>query len=786
MNHKTIDTNQEFVRNIELFTSKWKFILICVILALVAAFLYLRYATYEYEASASIKIKDDQQDSRLQELNQLQNYGLFSDNFNNISDEVEILKSRTLIREVVDELDLNVRFFVQGRIKEREVYKDVPIVLSFFDSDSIVNRISTNFTVGVKSPTKFTLNLSSENSSEEVSVSNETEHAFGDRISTYFGDFVITPNFKDDASIIGESIEVVIRTVESTVEKYQGKISIAADDGSNVIDLIVSENLRNKASMVLDKLIEKYNDAAVYDKQQIVKATSDFINNRLELVSEELEQVDFTAEKMQKSNRLTALAAQSNIYLQSEKENEMNLLQTSNQIQLVDYMKDHLSENNSNADLLPADIGISDNSIGQVTKAHNDLVLQRNRILKNSSEKNPTVVNLDNQISALKENLNQSLDNIRRTNQITLSNLNREDTRIRSQIYSAPTKERQFRDIKRQQDIKESLYLYLLEKREETAISLGLSSPNARIVDAAYASVMPITPKPKFVYLAALILGLALPTVLIYLSDVMDTKVHNRDDISNLVGAPFIGDIPKSSSKKKDRLIAKVDYSSKAEAFRMIRTNLDFMLKGKTDDTAKIIFITSTMAQEGKSHTAANLATSLSYSEKKVLMVDTDIRIPKLDDYLGIENNNGFTDFISDPKLSFEDVIVSPKNNNFLDVIPSGTIPPNPAELMQSERVAFLFNKMKLKYDYIIVDTAAVGLVTDTLLICDHADMFIYVVSAEKLDKRQLHVARSMYEEKRLPNMAILLNGTRKKDGYGYGYGYGNKPGTKKKWYQFG
>ena len=214
----------------------------------------------------------------------------------------------------------------------------------------------------------------------------------------------------------------------------------------------------------------------------------------------------------------------------------------------------------------------------------------------------------------------------------------------------------------------------------------------------------------------------------------------------------------------------------------MVRTNIDFMLKGHAGG-AKTIFVTSTKAQEGKSHTSVNLATSISYSEKKVLLIETDIRVPKLEDYLGVKNNKGFTDYVSDPKIKLESVTFKAKDNPYLDVIPSGTIPPNPAELMMSDRVKNVFNSAKEKYDYVIVDTAAVGLVTETLLISDFADMFVYVVSAENLDKRQLHVARNMYDEKRLPNMTILLNGTKRRSGYGYGYGYGSAP--KKKWYQF-
>ncbi|NND53014.1 MAG: polysaccharide biosynthesis tyrosine autokinase [Flavobacteriaceae bacterium] len=775
-------SKDNFRNTIDVYLSNWRWILLSLIAALIVAFLYLRYSTYQYQSSASIKLKEDN-NSKLPEISSLQDYGFFADNSSNVLDEIEIIKSRTIISKVVDELNLNIKYFVTGRVKENEVYLKPPINLNFFATDSVIKKIDTTLFLSIINQDRFELsNTDNKNLFGNVK-GNGTEYAFGDRIKTGFGDLIITPNIGNYGMSDGSQIKIAIKPHEEVVEDYKKKILIKNNVQSNVLTLTLNENIRIKAQLILDKLIEKYNEDAVQDKEQIVKVTSDFINNRLEIVSNELEQVDLTAEALKKDNRLSDIASQSSIFLQSEKENEAKLITASNQLQLIDYMDGYMNSNDSDSDLLPANIGIADNSVAETTKRYNDLVLQRDRILENSSDKNPVVVNLNNQIRAIKNNLNQSLNNLRSSTQITLNSLNREDARIRSQIFATPKKERQFRDISRQQSIKESLYLYLLEKREETAITLGMSSPNAKIVESAYTSITPISPKKNLVYLAALVLGLFLPIAFIYFMELLDTKVHTKDDVSQFVKAPFIGDIPSSSVKKSRRIISKVDYSPKAEAFRMVRTNLDFMLKSKDDETAKIIFVTSTMAQEGKSHTATNLATSWSYSEKKVLLIDTDIRVPKIAEYIGVKNKKGLTDFIGDPKLTIDDILVHVKDNNYLDAIPSGTIPPNPAELLMSDRVKLLIEKVKTKYDYIIVDTAAVGLVTDTLLISQFADLFVYVVSAEKLDKRQLHVAQTMYNERRLPNMTILLNGTSKKNGYGYGYGYGNNP--KKKWYQF-
>lgn len=775
-----MNNHNELRDKVDLFASKWKSILLCLIIAMAVAFVYLRYATYEYEAKVSIKINDDKQSKKMPEISTLQDYGLFSKDFTNITDEIEVIKSRALITQVVEELNLNLKFYERGNIKEQEVYVNPPVILNFFENDSIIKNIDTTLYLKVKSPTKFTISKDESNELLDIESNNATEYAFGDRIKTGFGDLVITPNVGRYVPKIGSSIKLTMTPLNLVIDNYQQNINVSpAKEGSSILHLSLKENIAEKAKMILDKLVEKYNEDVVSDKLAVVKTTSDFINNRLDIVSNELENVDFTAETLQKNNRLTALSSQSDIFLQSEKENEIKQINTTNQIQMIDYMKEYLSDNNSNSDLLPVDVGIADNSVSQITKSHNELVLQRNRLLKTSTERNPTVVNLDNQIASLKSNLEQSLSNIKSTNQITLNNLNREDARINSQIYSAPTKARQFRDITRQQNIKESLYLYLLQKREETAISLGISSPNAKIIDTAYSQSKPVSPKKTFVYLAAILLGMSFPMGIIYLKDMLDTKIHNKADLQKVLSAPFLGEIPLSD--KKRRIISKIDYSPKAEAFRIIRSNIDFMLKG-LDKECKTLFVTSTTSQEGKSHTSVNLATSLSYSEKKVLLIETDIRVPKIGEYLKIDTAHGLTDYISDKSLTINDVTVSLEGNPYLDVIPSGTIPPNPAELLMQPRVKELFKQAENNYEYIVVDTAAVGLVTDTLLLSQLADMFIYVVSANNIDKRQLYVAQSLYTEGRLPNMALLLNGSLQKKGYGYGYG--SSPTKKKGWLQ--
>ncbi|MCX7548378.1 polysaccharide biosynthesis tyrosine autokinase [Xanthomarina sp. F1114] len=782
-----MNQNIDFKEILMPYMYKWKFIALCVIAALTLGFLYLRYADYQYQATAKIKIKENENNNRLPEISQMQNYGLFRRESNNVLDEIEVMKSRVIIEQAVKELKFNIQYFVEGRIKASEAFSSPPLNINFSAPDSIIHNIDTTFNIKIQSKNDFL--LKGINFSEKFSFKNDedaelddegTVYSFGESIPTSFGAITITPRIGESATKPGANIKIKITPISKVVSKYKSNLIISNHELSSIITLSINDNVAEKATLFLDKLIEKYNLDVQNDKQMVVDATSDFINNRLEIVTEELGDVDINAENIQKSNKLTDLATQSNIYLESERENENRLVETAMQIQLIDYMNQHIKEDETDSKLLPANIGIADGSIEQLTQQYNNLVLEKNRLLKNSSDKNPTIVNLTTQINQLKSNLTQSLSNMKHTNEMNYSSLAEENRRISSRIYSAPKKQRQFRDIKRQQDIKEGLYLYLLEKREEAAITHGVTSPNAKIVDKAFASNKPVAPKQPIILLTAIILGFGFPIVLIYLFNLLDDKVHNINDVKKEVTIPFIGDIPKTG--KKNKLISKIDYSPKAEAFRMVRTNLKFLLQN-IEDRARVIFITSTTSQEGKSHTATNLALSLSFTEKKVLLIETDIRVPKATNYLDVDNTFGLTNFIGNNKVKVNEIIFKHKDNPYFDIIPSGTIPPNPAELLMNKRVKELFDEVSTQYDYVIVDTAAVGLVTDTLLISKFADLFIYVVKANYITKKQLQIAQRMHTEKRLPNMNILLNSVDHKKGYGYGYGYGTKP-VKKKWWK--
>ena len=441
-------------------------------------------------------------------------------------------------------------------------------------------------------------------------------------------------------------------------------------------------------------------------------------------------------------------------------------------------MHDELNNNNL-TDLLPSNIGLVDVSIISLIGEFNNLILQRNRILKSSSTINPIIVGIDSQLGTLKNNLMVSFKTLKSSTQIKINAIRKQSGRISSRIASVPKNEREFNDIVRQQETKNAVYLFLLQKREESILSNAITIDNARIVDKAYSVGTPVSPKPFITYFAALLFGLLLPAGIIFIKDSLDTKVHDEKDLVNL-RIPYLGDVPMAKTKG-DLYIKDGDNSSIAEAFRYVRTNIYFMLDSKK--MGKTIFVTSTQSGEGKTFAAINLASSLAISGKKTLLIGMDLRAPKITKYLGLEEILGVTNYIKNSHLTINEITEDYTNFDSLHLINSGDIPPNPGEILMSKRVAEIFDEVKQLYEYIIVDTAPVGMVTDTIQISKYADLTIYVVKSNFLAKRMLQSPEKLNKENKLVNMAMLINESdHTKGAYGYGYGYGNK--KKIPWYK--
>ncbi|MCF6296586.1 MAG: polysaccharide biosynthesis tyrosine autokinase [Flavobacteriaceae bacterium] len=771
-----------FREALEKYLRHIKWFILSVLVFGIFAFLKLRYEVPNYNINASILIKEQEKGSSFSDLSSFENLGLFGSNDESLENEIQIIKSRTLMTKVVNELKLNIRYYIKNSPYNLEQYPNFPIIVHFkSDSSKSINNIATNFKIFIKSEKEFEFI-----DFDKVSIGNKI---FGKDFKANLGNeemsnnrlISIELNKNFDTNIIGETILVKISPIKSIVTDYMERIAIEPvnEKLSKVLTLSIDEAIKEKGIALINNLIEQYNADGINDNNLVAKTTTDFLNERIELISTELIAIEGAAQQFKTSKGMIGGAGGAGIVLESSSINESQLVNANTQLRLANMMYNQLGKTGS-SESLPSNIGLSDPGVAALTSEYNNTVLKRKRILKSSSVKNPIIVGIDSQLDVLRSNLKSSLSAFQSSSRIQVDVLNGQRGRISGRIAAVPKHEKEYKSIVREQETKNQLYMFLLNKREESIISNSINVDKAKIIDVAYSNGEKVSPKKLMVYIGSIILGLLIPFLVIYIKNMLDTKIHDEKDIRKLK-IPYIGDVP-LTNVKKDVFLKDGDNSNIAEAFRYIRTNLNFMLDSK--EMGKTVFVTSTQSNEGKTFTAINLASSLAVSGKKTLLLGMDLRAPKITKYLDLEDILGVTNYISNPDLTLDEVTEKYTKFKNLHLINSGDIPPNPVELLMSKRVKQLFEEIKLKYEYIIVDTAPVGMVTDTIQMSQFADLTIYVVKANFLDKRMLHIPERLHKENKLPNMAVLINGSDHSKGaygYGYGYGYGNK---KKPWYK--
>ncbi|WP_209399737.1 polysaccharide biosynthesis tyrosine autokinase [Pseudozobellia sp. WGM2] len=776
--------------SINAYTKHWKWFAFSIFLAYLLAFVYIRYATPKYAVQTQIQILEDKTSGS--ELDVFQDISILGGGKNKVEDELRIVNSRSNFIAVVRELNLNTRILVQGNIKETELYQNPPVNLSFIAADSTVNKSNFEFFITISSSTTFGY-------SEEEDKPMEV-YAFGKNIPTPLGDVVITPNVGVFEKYKEEKLRVSVRPIEEVAQEYRTKILVTnPGEFSNIVNLSLEDPIREKATNILDALVRVYNLNAIQDKQIIADRTSNFIDERISNIASDLSSVDQSAQDFKTEKGVTDIQAEANVNLNVGVANQQELANARNQLNMAASMQEIVQQQGS-FEVLPTNLGLSDPTISSTTDRYNQLVLERRRLLKSSNEKNPVIVNLDQQIEGLKRSMQSSLSSTVSNLGLTVNSLSGQQARFNSKIYSSPANERALRDITRQQQTTESLYLYLLQKREEAQITAASSSPKSKVIDRAYSlSPLPVSPKKTLIYLASFILGLSIPFSIIYIKDLMDNKVHNMNTLENLVrDIPILGELPKLS-KKDDMVVVKEDRSILAESLRIIRTNLDYIIKTKksADGRGNIIFVTSSVPGEGKTFLSTNLSMIAASTNKKVLLIGADIRNPKLYTFFTGSNvdkmskpsrnkDAGLTEYLYDNTLEVKDII-NPMlvHQNTIDVIYSGRIPPNPAELLMSPRMKDLFNEVADNYDYIIVDTAPLMVVTDTLLISEYANLLIYVTRAGVTETRAIDYPIKLQQEGKIKGLSFVVNDVETSNlGYGgkYGYGYGK---TQKKWWKF-
>ncbi|WP_420601465.1 GumC family protein [Flagellimonas sp.] len=771
------------------YTRNWKWFVFCGAMAIVGAFLYVRYVVPKYKAQAKIQILDEQGSSS--DLSLFQDLEIFTGATRQVEDEIEIINSRSNHIEVVKKLKLNEKIILLGNIKNTELYESRPFNISFIEVDSLISESSYEFYVTVS--TNTTLSLS------EQEDGPERQYAFGQNIKTTLGDIVIIPNPDQLGKYIGKRCKIVISPVSFVAELNQDNLIVSGvGEQSNIVNLSFEDPISKRGVDIISSLILTYNRNAVTDKKEIADRTSDFINERITSISSSLTSVDQSAEEFKAGRGITDIASEANINLNIGANNRQELQNANVQLNIASSMKD-LVDGQDGYEVLPVNIGLTDASIANTTARYNELALERKRLLKSSNEKNPIIVNLDQQLDGLRRSLQSSLNGVTNNLGLTVNSLSKQQSQINSRIYAVPENERALRDITRRQQTTEGLYLYLLQKREESQIAYASAAPKSKIVDRAYASSIPVSPKIPIVYMASLVLGFLVPFSVIYVKDLLDNKIHNKAGLEKTIkDTPVLAELPKVG-RKQNMYVVKNDRSVLAESLRILRTNLDYLMKSKKNGKkGNVIFVTSSVPGEGKTFVSSNLAMILSSTNKKVILIGADIRNPKLHNFFAdgntkrstteqsLRRNFGLTEYLYDNTLDSTQIISSEVvNDNYIDVIYSGKTPPNPAELLLSERLSDLISEVSQKYDYVIVDTAPVMVVTDTLLISHNANQIIYVTRAGVTETKALEFPLKLKEEGKLKGLSFVVNDVKETNlGYGgkYGYGYGK---ASKKWWRF-
>lgn len=773
------------------YTKHWKWFALSILVFVSLAILYLRYAIPEYSATAKIQILEESNGGS--ELNVLEDLNLFSSGKTKMEDEIELINARENFISIVKNLDLNIRFFLQGNIKDAELYdqKAKPFSVNFLANDSIISNSKAVFFVKVYSETSFGF--------REKEDSPEKKIEFGEKFNTELGDIIMTPNANLERYKT-RNIRVMVNPVNAVADYYRKKTNVRANDTkfSNIINLTLNDPIEQRAVDIINSLININNSNAVRDKKEIADRTTKFINDRITEIYSSLSNVDETAENYKTSRGIADLGSQSNINFNQSAASEQQLQEVEIQQNIANSMKD-LINSQDGYDIIPTNVGLNDAGIANTAQRYNELVSQRKRLLESSNEKNPVIVKLDQQLESLKRGMQSSLNNVTNNLDLQVNSLSKQLSQINSRIYAAPSNERALRDISRQQQTTESLYLYLLQKREESQITFASASPKSKVVDAAYGSNRPVSPKTNAIYLTAFILGLLLPFSIIYVRDLLDNKVHNKLDLEKNAGdIPVIVEVPRLG-RKDDRLVKKQDRSVLAESLRILRTNLNYIQKSHKSTPNNIIFITSSVPGEGKTFISSNLAAIYANTGKKVLLIGADIRNPKLYDFFTTDDmiqtdkmkpkrstKDGLTEYLVNSNLNVQDITIpSQVNENSIDIIFSGKIPPNPTELLMNDRMGELFKKVSELYDYVIVDTAPLMVVTDTLLISEYASQILYVVKAGGTEKKVLNFPVKLKAEGKLKGLSFVVNNVKQSNlGYGgkYGYGYGK---SVKKWWKF-
>ena len=735
--------------------SKWKwFVISIIVFGGLAWFQYAR-TPKTYFRSATVIIKDPSNKISSAGLDRYDNYI----NKVNVANEILQFRSKKLMRDVVSRVSADIDYKVKEGLQMTELYKKSPVSVRFLETTP---EMHLNMVVTPLDSSKVMVSdFGSDESDKKWTVPMK------DTVNIEGVKLVVAPTNYYTDSWKGEHIHITKNPMSSVVGYFISSLGIRQEeDEASILTLSLKDRSAARAEDVLNKLISVYNEEAINDKKQVAINTAEFINERLIIIESELGGVESHLESFKRENRIVDIATTAGMYVGESQRYNTNGMERETQLRLAAYIKDYLTDPTREIDLIPANTGISDMNIESQIAQYNTIKLRRDKLIEDSSEKNPVVEELNTSLRAMKQSIIRAVDNMIVSINVRRNDAQSRESQAQSRVSSIPTKERQMLSIERQQKIKESLYLFLLNKREENALSQAMVDNNARVIDGASGPNAPIAPNRNKIMLLGLLLGLAFPGVIFLMIMFLDTRIRTKKDIQGKVTAPFLGVIPEQD-KENENLIS--------EAFKIVRTNMSFL--SRKDRKIQVIMCTSFSSGDGKTFVSLNLANSFISARKKVVLVDLDIRKGILTAHFSKHSHHhaqGVTNYLADTDLRLGDIISSDTGVEGLDLIPSGSIAPNPAELLMDERLDEMFKELRNRYDVIITDSVPVGLVADATIANRVTDLTLFVVRAGRLDRRQLPDIEAMYQERKLTNMSLLLNGADfHHHGYGYGYGYG-------------
>ena len=787
-NRPRINQDDDFIRIQDLFylcVGKWYWFVLSLVITLGIAVAYLLVTPPVYTRTASLLIKEDSKGNSLTDATGVLGDIDFFQSSANVNNEIQALQSPAVMYDVVKRLHLDVNYSTDGRFYDPVLYgHELPYQVEFLD---IPDNEAVSLTIlpaqnGTLWLTEFTRNGDP--------VAGKCAATLGKSVETPLGKLLVKKmsGVKEHQVV---PLYVSRGGLQATTESYSSRLMVAlSDEKSTVINLSFQDVCTQRAEDVLNTVIAVYNENWIKDKNQIAISTSMFINDRLSVIEQELGTVDENISSYKSENLLPDVQAAANLYMEQSSENNTRILALNNQLSMARYVRNYLTNSTGRNQLLPANSGIESTGIEQQIANYNTMQLRRNDLVANSSESNPLVMDMDQSLQSLRNAIITSLDNYVVTLNTQLRSLQQSERQTTARIAANPSQGKYLLSVERQQKVKEALYLFLLQKREENELSQAFTAYNTRLITPPTGSLLPTEPVKRNILLVAFAFGVLIPMVIIFLRENLNTKVRGRKDLDSL-SIPFAGEIPLAFSKKKQQkeeskhiLIKQGSRNILNEAFRVLRTNLEFMLEtGGREGRASIILVTSFNPGSGKTFLTMNMAASFALKQKKVLVIDGDLRHGSASAFVG-KPKQGLSNYLAHHADDLSELIVEESNYPGLSVLPIGVIPPNPTELLAESRFTELLTQLREAYDYIFIDCPPVEVVADTQIIEKQADRTLFVVRAGLLEREMLPELQRCYDEKRYKNMAVVLNGT---DGggkhygyrygykYGYHYGYGDK-----------